>query len=96
MTTSWTQDDIAALEAAIKGGTLRVRFGDREVQYQSMGEMLKLLQYMHPGRDPRARSLEPPLGAHPADGAVQPRRSIRHRRTPAAIPFETARKLSCS
>ena len=46
MTTSWTQDDIAALEAAIKGGTLRVRFGDREVQYQSMGEMLKLLQYM--------------------------------------------------
>ncbi len=46
MTTSWTQDDITALEAAIKGGPLRVRFGDREVQYQSMGEMLKLLQYM--------------------------------------------------
>ena len=46
MTTSWTEADIASLEAAIKGGTLRVRFGDREVQYQSMGEMLKLLQYM--------------------------------------------------
>ncbi len=46
MTTSWTQEDITALEAAIKGGTLRVRFGDREVQYQSMGDMLKLLQTM--------------------------------------------------
>ena len=46
MTTSWTEADITALEAAIKGGTLRVRFGDREVQYQSMGDMLKLLQTM--------------------------------------------------
>ncbi len=46
MATSWTQEDITALEAAIKGGTLRVRFGDREVQYQSMADMLKLLQYM--------------------------------------------------
>ncbi len=46
MTTSWTEADIASLEAAIKGGTLRVRFGDREVQYQSMADMLKLLQYM--------------------------------------------------
>jgi hypothetical protein len=46
MTTSWTEADIASLEAAINGGTLRVRFGDREVQYQSMADMLKLLQYM--------------------------------------------------
>ena len=46
MATSWTEADVASLEAAIKGGTLRVRFGDREVQYQSMADMLKLLQYM--------------------------------------------------
>ncbi len=46
MATSWTQADVAALEAAIKGGTLRVRFGDREVQYQSITEMLKLRQEM--------------------------------------------------
>jgi hypothetical protein len=46
MTTSWTQTDIAALEAAIKGGTLRVQFGDREIQYQSTSEMLKLLATM--------------------------------------------------
>jgi hypothetical protein len=46
MTTSWTSADIAALEAAIKGGVLRVRFADREVQYHSMSEMLKLLSTM--------------------------------------------------
>jgi hypothetical protein len=46
MTTSWTEQDVAALETAIKGGTLRVRFGEREVQYQSVSEMLKLLQTM--------------------------------------------------
>ena len=46
MSTSWTEADITALEAAIKGGVLRVRFSDREVQYQSISEMLKLLQTM--------------------------------------------------
>ena len=46
MTTSWTESDITALEAAIKKGVLRVRFSDREVQYQSSTEMLKLLQTM--------------------------------------------------
>ena len=46
MTTSWTQADIEALEAAIKGGALRVRFENREIQYNSTSEMLKLLQSM--------------------------------------------------
>ena len=46
MSTSWTQADVEALEAAIKGGTLRVRFENREIQYQSTSEMLKLLQTM--------------------------------------------------
>jgi hypothetical protein len=46
MATSWTQADITALETAIKGGVLRVRFGDREVQYHSIAEMLKLLDTM--------------------------------------------------
>ncbi len=46
MTTTWTQADVAALEAAIKRGDLRVRFGDREVQKNSISEMLKLLQTM--------------------------------------------------
>ncbi len=46
MATSWTQSDIEALEDAIKKGVLRVRFSDREVQYQSSSEMLKVLQEM--------------------------------------------------
>lgn len=46
MSTSWTQADITALEAAIKRGVLRVSFKDRDVQYQSISEMLKLLQTM--------------------------------------------------
>ena len=51
MTTSWTQADIEALEAAIKQGTLRVRFENREIQYQSISEMLKLLQTMRDAVD---------------------------------------------
>jgi hypothetical protein len=46
MSTSWTQADIEALEAAIKRGVLRVRFADREIQYHSVSEMLSLLQSM--------------------------------------------------
>ncbi len=46
MSTSWTQDDIDALEANIKRGILSVPFGDRQVQFQSISEMLKLRQEM--------------------------------------------------
>ncbi len=47
MATSWTQADIDALEAAIKGGVLSVRFENREVQkFGSISEALKLLQHM--------------------------------------------------
>lgn len=46
MATSWTQDDITALEDAIKSGYQRVRFLQGEVQFQSITEMLKLLETM--------------------------------------------------
>ncbi len=46
MTTSWTQADVEALEAAIKRGTLSVQFGDRRIEYNSTSEMLKLLETM--------------------------------------------------
>ncbi len=46
MTTTWTQADITALEAKIKAARRRARFGDREVEYEPIGEMLKLLQTM--------------------------------------------------
>ncbi len=46
MSTSWTQADIDALEANIKRGILSVQFGDRQMQFQSISEMLKLRQEM--------------------------------------------------
>ena len=46
MTTTWTEADIAALEAAIKSGRQRVRFGHREHEYQTVDQMLKLLATM--------------------------------------------------
>jgi hypothetical protein len=38
---AWTQADIDALDTAIKSGTRRVRFSDREVEYASLTELLQ-------------------------------------------------------
>ena len=38
---SWTSADLIKIETAIASGTLRVRFADREVQYQTMSDLLK-------------------------------------------------------
>ncbi len=38
---AWTTTDLANIEAAIASGTLSVQFGDRRVQYQSIGELIK-------------------------------------------------------
>lgn len=38
---AWTQTDLDRLEAAIASGTKRVRFQSHEVEYQSIGDMLK-------------------------------------------------------
>ncbi len=38
---AWSQADIDALDAAIKSGTNRVRYADREVVYQSIDSLLK-------------------------------------------------------
>lgn len=47
MATTWTVADIAALEAAIKSGALRVRFPDgREIQYHTLADMMTLLRTM--------------------------------------------------
>jgi len=37
---AFTRDDLLPLEAAIKSGTLSVRYNDRTVQYQSIKDML--------------------------------------------------------
>jgi len=41
MQTSWTQADLAAIEAAIATGARRVRFQTHEVEYQSMADLFK-------------------------------------------------------
>ena len=43
---SWTTDDIAALEAAIAQGALEVRYGDKAVTYRTLDEMLRTLDLM--------------------------------------------------
>lgn len=43
---AFTQQQITALEAAIASGTLSVRYGDRQVTYQSLSEMRRLLRQM--------------------------------------------------
>lgn len=39
---AWTATDLEEIEKAIKTGTLRVKYSDREVQYRSLDEMLKI------------------------------------------------------
>ena len=43
---AFTTPDLAELEKAIKTGTLRVKYADREVEYRSLDEMLRLRDLM--------------------------------------------------
>lgn len=43
---SYTQEQLTALEAAVAQGTLRVRYGDKEVEYRSLAEMLRVIDMM--------------------------------------------------
>jgi hypothetical protein len=58
---AWTATDLDEIEKAIKTGTLRVKYSDREVQYRSLDEMLKI-------RDLIAKEV--------ADGPVGPFRKV--------------------
>ena len=44
--TTWTANDIALLEAAIKKGVRRVSYQSGSVEYHSLAEMLQLLDVM--------------------------------------------------
>ena len=46
MATTITQADVAALEAAIKTGTMSVRHGDKTITYQSREAMMQTLAWM--------------------------------------------------
>lgn len=38
---AWSQTDLDKLEAAIAAGVRRVKYSDKEVEYQSVDDMLK-------------------------------------------------------
>lgn len=40
---SWTKADVERLEKAIVSGHRKVKYADKEVEYQSTGDMLKAL-----------------------------------------------------
>jgi hypothetical protein len=46
MAATWTQDDVDALKKAVASGARRVKFKDREVEYQSLAQMRALLASM--------------------------------------------------
>lgn len=46
MTTGFTQEKLDALENAIAEGVLKVKYQDKEVQYRSLDEMLRLRDLM--------------------------------------------------
>jgi hypothetical protein len=39
---AWSASDLLEIENAIKSGTLRVKYSDKEVTYRSLEEMLKI------------------------------------------------------
>lgn len=43
---AYTLDQLTTLEAAIAEGTLRVKYADKEVQYRSLDEMLRIRELM--------------------------------------------------
>lgn len=45
-TTGFTLEKLVALEKAIADGTLRVKYSDKEIEYNSMKEMLRLRELM--------------------------------------------------
>ena len=50
---AWTTTDLTAIESAIASGVLRVRFSDgREVQYQSLADLLRVRDVIKGSIDP--------------------------------------------
>ncbi len=42
MQVAWTQQDLDAVKSAIASGATRVKYADREVQYQSLTDLLRI------------------------------------------------------
>lgn len=43
---AWSQTDLDALETALAKGVRRVRYSDKEVEYQSIDDMIKVRELM--------------------------------------------------
>ncbi len=52
---AWTQSDLDRIEKAIASGARRVRFQTHEVEYQSIGDMLKARDIIKAELDAEAR-----------------------------------------
>lgn len=52
---AWAQSDLDRIEAAIASGTRKVRFQSHEVEYQSIGDMLKVREAIKAELDVNAR-----------------------------------------
>lgn len=39
---AWTTQQLTAIEEALAAGTTRVKYGDKEVEYRSLNELLRL------------------------------------------------------
>ncbi len=53
---AWTELDKATLRSAIAKGIMSVRYGDREVRYQSLADMRSLLAEMEAATNQIAES----------------------------------------
>lgn len=59
---SWTTADVSRLKAAIASGQLSVRYGDRQITYQSVDAMLTALDRMQ--AEVSANSGQPRRSSH--------------------------------
>lgn len=53
---AYTADDLNALDRAIVSGSLRVRYADREVQYRTLDEMIRIRDLIRGELDPATRN----------------------------------------
>jgi hypothetical protein len=53
---AWTQADLDTLDAAIASGERRVRLQDKEVEFRTLDEMLRIRSAISNSLDPTART----------------------------------------
>lgn len=68
---AWTQQDLDTLEAAMATGAKRVKYADKEVEYQNLKEMLAMRDVIREelslNAKPKMRLASYNKGVYPAD-----------------------------